>query len=346
MRKTVMPVAGLGTRFLPATKAQPKEMLTVVDRPLIQYAVEEAVAAGSDEVILVSAPSKGVILDHFRVDAALEESLAAAGKEALLEIVREVGRIATVHAVMQGEPLGVGHAILQAKDAVGDEVFGVAFPDDLILAEVPVLEQLRRIQEQYGGIVVAVERVPAERVDRYGVIDGEHVGGGVYRVNRLVEKPPIGQAPSNLAIVGRYVFAPAIFASIERTPAGAGGQTSVAARPRVGRPGWAANGFQGAAGEGRHRSRGEQDHGAARMEHLDGCCGRLLGQGPALEHRVVIQTGFQHPDGRRDSSQAERFDGLDSDGQIRLPVGIRRRQGDYHVDGLGGPDGGQGIDGR
>lgn len=227
MRKTVMPVAGLGTRFLPATKAQPKEMLTVVDRPLIQYAVEEAVAAGSDEVILVSAPSKGVILDHFRVDAALEESLAAAGKEALLEIVREVGRIATVHAVMQGEPLGVGHAILQARDAVGDEVFGVAFPDDLILAEVPVLEQLLRVQEQQGGIVVAVERVPAERVDRYGVIDGEHVGGGVYRVNRLVEKPPIGQAPSNLAIVGRYVFAPAIFASIERTPAGAGGEIQI-----------------------------------------------------------------------------------------------------------------------
>lgn len=227
MRKTVMPVAGLGTRFLPATKAQPKEMLTVVDRPLIQYAVEEAVAAGSDEVILVSAPSKGVILDHFRVDAALEESLAAAGKEALLEIVREVGRIATVHAVMQGEPLGVGHAILQAKDAVGDEVFGVAFPDDLILAEVPVLEQLLRVQEQHGGIVVAVERVPAERVDRYGVIDGENVGGGVYRVNRLVEKPPIDQAPSNLAIVGRYVFAPAIFAAIERTAAGAGGEIQI-----------------------------------------------------------------------------------------------------------------------
>lgn len=227
MRKTVMPVAGLGTRFLPATKAQPKEMLTIVDRPLIQYAVEEAVAAGSDEVILVSAPSKGSILEHFRVDSELETALAAAGQDALLEVVRSVGRIAHVHAVMQGKPLGVGHAILQAKAAVGNDVFGVAFPDDLILAEVPVLEQLRRVQEQHGGIVMAVEQVPADRVDRYGVIDGEHLGDGVYRVNRLVEKPPVDQAPSNLAIVGRYVFAPAIFESIERTVAGVGGEIQI-----------------------------------------------------------------------------------------------------------------------
>jgi len=222
-----MPVAGLGTRFLPATKAQPKEMLTVVDRPLIQYAVEEAVAAGSDEVILVSAPSKGTILDHFRVDPALEAALAAGAKHALLEIVRDVGRLAKVRAVMQGEPLGVGHAILQAREAVGNEVFGVAFPDDLILAEVPVLEQLRRVQEQRGGIVVAVERVPAERVDRYGVIDGDQVANGVHRVNRLVEKPPVDRAPSNLAIVGRYVFAPDIFEWIERTGAGVGGEIQI-----------------------------------------------------------------------------------------------------------------------
>ncbi len=227
MRKTVMPVAGLGTRFLPATKAQPKEMLTVVDRPLIQYAVEEAVAAGSDEVILVSAPSKGAILEHFRADSGLEATLAASGKDSLLELVRGVGRIANVHAVMQGKPLGVGHAILQAREAVGGDVFGVAFPDDLILAEVPVLEQLRRVQEQHGGIVVAVEHVPAEQVDRYGVIDGEHLADGVYRVSRLVEKPPVDQAPSTLAIVGRYVFAPAIFESIERTGAGAGGEIQI-----------------------------------------------------------------------------------------------------------------------
>ena len=227
MRKTVMPVAGLGTRFLPATKAQPKEMLTVVDRPLIQYAVEEAVAAGSDEVILVSAPSKGSILDHFREDQKLETTLAAGGKEALAEVVRSVGRLARVHAVMQGDPLGVGHAILQAKAAVGTDVFGVAFPDDLILADVPVLEQLRRVQAEHGGIVMAVEAVPEALVDRYGVIDGDHVADGVYRVNRMVEKPPVGQAPSTLAIVGRYVFAPAIFESIERTGAGAGGEIQI-----------------------------------------------------------------------------------------------------------------------
>ncbi len=227
MRKTVMPVAGLGTRFLPATKAQAKEMMTVVDRPLIQYAVEEAVAAGSEKVILVSAPGKAAILDHFRVNSALESTLAASGKEVLLEAVRSVGRMAEVSAVMQGAPLGVGHAILQAKEAVGNDVFGVAFPDDLILAEVPVLEQLRRVQERYGGMVIAVEEVPAEQVDRYGVIDGEHVADGIYRVNRLVEKPPVDQAPSTLGIVGRYVFAPAIFDSIERTGAGAGGEIQI-----------------------------------------------------------------------------------------------------------------------
>jgi UTP--glucose-1-phosphate uridylyltransferase len=227
LRKTVMPVAGLGTRFLPATKAQPKEMLTVVDRPLIQYAVEEAVAAGCDQIILVSAPSKGAILDHFRVDEDLEATLAARGKNDLLEIVRRVGRMATVTAVMQGEPLGVGHAILQAKDAVGNDVFGVAFPDDFILARTAVLEQLRRVHAQHGGIVMAVEAVPEDRVDRYGVIAGTDLGDGVYRVERLVEKPSVAEAPSNLAIVGRYVFAPEIFAAIERTEPGVGGEIQI-----------------------------------------------------------------------------------------------------------------------
>ncbi len=227
MRKTVMPVAGLGTRFLPATKAQPKEMLTVVDRPLIQYAVEEAVAAGSDEVILVSAPTKTSILEHFSPDTGLEETLAAAGKEELRDIVRAVGEMANVHAVMQGEPLGVGHAILQAREAVGDEVFGVVFPDDLILGDVPVLEQLRRVHAEHGGMVIAVEQVPEDQVDRYGVIDGEAIADRVHRVDRLVEKPPLDEAPSALAIVGRYVFAPEIFDWIDRTPAGVGGEIQI-----------------------------------------------------------------------------------------------------------------------
>jgi UTP--glucose-1-phosphate uridylyltransferase len=222
-----MPVAGLGTRFLPATKAQPKEMLTVVDRPLIQYAVQEAVAAGSDQVILVSAPNKKSIVEHFSVDARLEAALADRGNDELLARVREVGRMARVHEVMQGEPLGVGHAILQARDAVADEVFGVAFPDDLILAEVPVLEQLRRVHAEHGGMVVAVEPVPWDQVDRYGVIEAAEVGPGVHRVQRLVEKPPRDVAPSNLAIVGRYVFAPAIFDVLEQTGAGAGGEIQI-----------------------------------------------------------------------------------------------------------------------
>ena len=227
LRKTVMPVAGLGTRFLPATKAQPKEMLALVDRPLIQYTVEEAVAAGSEQIILVSSPRKESILEHFAVDAELEAMLERRGKTALLELVRSVGRLAEVSAVMQGEPLGVGHAILQAKDAVGDAVFGVAFADDLIEAEVPPLEQLRRVHAERGGIVLAVERVPADRVDQYGVIAGEQLGERVFRVERLVEKPPVGEAPSNLAIVGRYVFVPEIFAAIEATKPGVGGEIQI-----------------------------------------------------------------------------------------------------------------------
>ncbi|NKB87317.1 MAG: UTP--glucose-1-phosphate uridylyltransferase [Acidobacteria bacterium] len=222
-----MPVAGLGTRFLPATKAQAKEMFTVVDRPLIQYAVEEAAASGSNEIVLVSAPGKGAILEHFSVDAALERTLAERGKSALLEVVEHAGRLAEVSAVMQGEPLGVGHAILQAREAVGDEVFGVAFPDDFILAETPVLEQLRRVHAERGGIVVAVEPVPEDRVDQYGVIEGAEVADGVYEVSRLVEKPPVDEAPSNLSIVGRYVFPASIFEWIERTGTGAGGEYQI-----------------------------------------------------------------------------------------------------------------------
>lgn len=226
-RRTVIPVAGLGTRFLPATKAQAKEMLPIVDRPLIQYAVEESVAAGCRHIVLVSSPSKGSIVDHFRPDRELEQLLLHDNKADLAQEVRNAGEIAHVESVLQREPLGVGHAILQAREAVGDRAFGVMFPDDFILAQVPVMEQLREVYVEHGGIVVAVERVPAEQVHRYGVIAGEQVEERLFRVGDLVEKPSAAEAPSDLAIVGRYVFPPEIFALIEGTQPGAGGEIQI-----------------------------------------------------------------------------------------------------------------------
>ncbi len=226
-RTTVIPVAGLGTRFLPATKATPKEMLPVFDRPLLQYAVEESVAAGSKRVVLITAPGKTSVLKHFAADADLEAMLHERGNTTMLETVRAVANLARVEAVEQRQPRGVGHAILQAREAVGNEPFGVMFPDDFLLADVPVLEQLRRVHAQHGGVVVAVERVPQEHVDRYGVISAERVADNVYRVTDMVEKPPVEDAPSNLAIVGRYVLPAKIFSILAQTGAGVGGEVQL-----------------------------------------------------------------------------------------------------------------------
>jgi UTP--glucose-1-phosphate uridylyltransferase len=202
-------------------------MLPIVDRPLIQYAVEESVAAGCRYVVLVSSPSKGAILEHFKPDRELERLLERDGKADLAAEVRQAGETAHVEAVMQLEPLGVGHAILQARERVGDRAFGVMFPDDFILADVPVMEQLRRVHDEHGGIVVAVERVPHEHVHRYGVVAGDEVADGLVRVTDLVEKPSPEEAPTDLAIVGRYVFDPAIFDLIESTKPGAGGEIQI-----------------------------------------------------------------------------------------------------------------------
>ena len=226
-RRTVIPVAGLGTRFLPATKTQAKEMLPIVDRPLIQYAVEESVAAGCRHIVLVSSPSKGSIVDHFRPDRELERMLERSNKADLAEEVRRAGESAHVESVLQEEPRGVGHAILQARDRVGDRAFGVMFPDDFIVAATSVMEQLREVHAEHGGIVVAVERVPREQVHRYGVIAGEAVADGLMKVSDLVEKPTAAEAPSDLAIVGRYIFPPEIFALIESTTPGAGGEIQI-----------------------------------------------------------------------------------------------------------------------
>ena len=224
LRSVVVPAAGLGTRFLPATKAQPKEMMTIVDRPLIQYAVEEAVAAGVSRVVLVSAPGRGSLQDHFCANARLEDALERSGRQDLLAVVRRVESLAAVQTVVQPEPRGVGHAILMAREAVEEGAFGVMFPDDLIIADVPVLEQLRRVHERTGGIVLAVQRVAREQVHRYGVIRGTHAGEGLYRVEDLIEKPRVEEAPSDLAIVGRYILPDDVFLHLQRTEPGVGGE--------------------------------------------------------------------------------------------------------------------------
>jgi UTP--glucose-1-phosphate uridylyltransferase len=220
IRKAVFPAAGLGTRFLPATKAQPKEMLPLVDKPIIQYGVEEAVAAGIDNIILVTGRGKNAIEDHFDVSVELETFLEARGKHEMLAEVRKISNLINFAYVRQGEPLGLGHAVLVTKALVGDEPFAVILSDDVIDAEPPALKQMIDVFEKVNGPVLCVERVPREDISSYGVIAYEpdaSLPKGVYKVTDLVEKPPQEQAPSDLAIIGRYILTPDIFASLEAT---------------------------------------------------------------------------------------------------------------------------------
>ena len=217
IRKAVFPAAGLGTRFLPATKAQPKEMLPLVDKPIIQYGVEEAVAAGVSNIILVTGRGKNAIEDHFDVSVELETFLEARGKTELLAEIRKISNLINFSYVRQGEPLGLGHAVLVTKALVGDEPFAVILGDDVIDAEPPALRQMIDVFEEVNGPVLAVERVPREDVSSYGVIDAEEIRPGVYRIRDLVEKPPRAEAPSDLAIIGRYVLTPDIFPALEAT---------------------------------------------------------------------------------------------------------------------------------
>ena len=220
IRKVVFPAAGLGTRFLPATKAQPKEMLPLVDKPTIQYGVEEAVASGVSNLILVTGRGKNAIEDHFDVSTELEAFLESRGKKDLADEVRKISELINVSYVRQGEPLGLGHAVLVAETIVGNEPFAVVLADDVIDATPPALKQMIDVFERAGGPVLAVERVAMEQVSSYGVIAGEpapELGKGVYRVKDLVEKPPRNEAPSDLAIIGRYVLTPDIFASLHAT---------------------------------------------------------------------------------------------------------------------------------
>jgi len=217
IRKAVFPAAGLGTRFLPVTKAQPKEMLPLVDKPIIQYGVEEAVASGVDNIILVTGRGKNAIEDHFDVSVELETFLEARGKTELLAEIRQISNLINFSYVRQGEPLGLGHAVLVTRNMVGDEPFAVILGDDVIDANPPALRQMIDVFEQVKGPVLAIERVPREDVSAYGIIDAEEIRPGVYRIRDLVEKPPREEAPSDLAIIGRYILTPDIFPALEAT---------------------------------------------------------------------------------------------------------------------------------
>lgn len=229
VRKAVFPAAGLGTRFLPATKAQPKEMLVVVDKPVIQYVIEEAVASGLTSVIIVTGKGKNTIEDHFDVSHELERLLEQRGRTEMLEQVRSLSNMIKVSYVRQGEQLGLGHAVLQARDLVGDEPFAVMLGDDIIDAPVPCMRQMMNVFEGYGGPVVAVQKVPRADISAYGVIDGEPEGetGRLFRIRDLVEKPSAEDAPSDLAIIGRYILTPDIFDTLEETPRDEGGEVQL-----------------------------------------------------------------------------------------------------------------------
>jgi UTP--glucose-1-phosphate uridylyltransferase len=224
IRTAVFPVAGRGTRFLPATKASPKEMLPIVDKPLIQYAVEEALAAGAERLVFITGSSKRAIEDHFDTDAELERQLSESGKRDLLALVQGIVPAGvTCLYVRQGVPLGLGHAVLCAKPAVGNEPFFVHLADDLIYSEVPCLKQMREHFERHGKSVLGVETVPHDQTGSYGIVAVQN-DAGAQRVTKIVEKPRPEDAPSNLAVVGRYILTPAIFDKLEKTQRGAGGE--------------------------------------------------------------------------------------------------------------------------
>ncbi|HLH62284.1 MAG TPA: UTP--glucose-1-phosphate uridylyltransferase GalU [Ktedonobacteraceae bacterium] len=227
IRKAVLPVAGLGTRVLPASKVVPKELLPLVDKPTLQYIVEEAVAAGVEEIIFVTSRSKRSIEDHFDAFPELEAVLERKGKRKELQELRRVQTMATYAAVRQLEPLGLGHAVLCAKELVGDEPFIVMLGDELVAPETPILPGMIKIHERYGGSVLSLFVSPPEQVSSYGIAAVEDVGNNIVKVTHLVEKPRPEEAPSNLGVAGRYILTPDIFALLEKTPPGAGGEIQV-----------------------------------------------------------------------------------------------------------------------
>jgi len=224
VRKAIIPAAGLGTRFLPATKAQPKEMLPIVDKPTIQYIVEEACASGIEDIIIVTGRSKRAIEDHFDKSYELESELQKSGKDDLLHLVQNISNMTNIHYIRQKEPRGLGHAIYCAKSFVGNEPFAVLLGDDIVDAEVPCLKQMIDIFDEYKTTILGVQKVPDNDVSKYGIVNCKHVEDRVYKVKDLVEKPKKDNAPSNIAILGRYIITPKIFECLENTTPGAGGE--------------------------------------------------------------------------------------------------------------------------
>lgn len=224
VKKAVIPAAGLGTRFLPATKAQPKEMLPIVDKPTIQYVIEEAAAAGIEDVLIITGRNKRPLEDHFDHCVEMEMALREKGKEEELQMLEKISELADIHYVRQKEPKGLGHAVYCARKFVRDEPFAVLLGDDIVNSSVPCIRQLIDIHEEKGGTVVGVQQVDRSIVHRYGIVSGQEESEGLYHVHSLVEKPPADRAPSNLAVLGRYVIEPEIFDILKETKPGAGGE--------------------------------------------------------------------------------------------------------------------------
>ncbi|CAN5397701.1 UTP--glucose-1-phosphate uridylyltransferase GalU [soil metagenome] len=227
IRKAIFPAAGMGTRFLPATKASPKEMLPLVDKPLIQYVVEEAVASGVDSVLIVTGRDKSAIENHFDISFELEYLLKERGNDEVLEEIRAISEMARISYTRQKEALGLGHAIYQGKDFAGNDPVAVLLADDIVISEKPALQQMTEVFEKYDAPVIATMQVEGEGISRFGVIDAEEVEPGVFRVLDMVEKPAFADAPSDLAIIGRYIFTPDIFDAIEQTEPGSGGEIQI-----------------------------------------------------------------------------------------------------------------------
>lgn len=233
IRKAIFPAAGLGTRFLPATKASPKEMLPLVDKPLIQYSIEEAVACGVESILIITGRDKAAIENHFDISFELEQMLREKGKDEMFEQVRAISDIAKITYTRQKQALGLGHAIYQAKDFVGDDPFAVLLADDVVDAEKPALQQLVDVFERYNAPVIATMQIEGENISRFGVIDADEVEPGVFKLKSIVEKPKFEDAPSDMAVIGRYIFTPELFGAIEQIEPGTGGEYQVADAMRI-----------------------------------------------------------------------------------------------------------------
>lgn len=224
VRKAIIPAAGLGTRFLPATKAQPKEMLPIVDKPTLQYIIEEAVESGIEEILIITGRNKKSIEDHFDRSVELEMELENKGKTELLEIVKSVSNMVNIHYIRQKEPKGLGHAVHCAKSFIGNEPFAVLLGDDIVYSKKPCLKQMIEVYDEYKTSILGVQHVPMEDVNKYGIVDAKHIEDRVYKVKGLMEKPSADEAPSDIAILGRYIINPAIFEILENTTPGKGGE--------------------------------------------------------------------------------------------------------------------------